>query len=242
MAASRVRTKENLVEAMKEQLAAIRSSANAYDKGDLWEAKRIAVAASILLHDKNKNSQSITGQLGIKGSMPFISSTPKPTPTPRGVILGPELFPQPRLLQFQMENGGPVRVIPRLENSTTRSVGFAEWWNEPIYEHGKISISRCCLIRTMRDQDGGGHVDPTIEEAYADFKDSIGRGVTTNGGGIVFSLDQTQDFTTIDQEGTPIPHGPLASVRQIGWEILKTFELQYVSDQLRAYGYEVLMS
>jgi len=240
MSTKKVRSKENLVQALNDQLSAISSSGNAYDRGDLWEAKRIAAAVHMIVHDGKMNNRSIASQLGIRGTMAFLSSTDVPHLPDKNLILGPELFPQPRLLRFQMESNKVLRVIARLDGCIPRTVGIAEWWNEPIYEHGAISISRSSLIRTMRDQDGGGHVDPELERAYSDFTDSIGNGVTaTADGRLVFTIPQIPLAPPPNQEGLPIPHGPLASARQIGWEILKAFEHPNVWTDLHQFGFKM---
>lgn len=56
---------------------------------------------------------------------------------------------------------GAVGVV----NSDSR-VNFQTWWKKtPIINlHGQLKLSRMDFIRTMRNQDGGGHVDQNIKD------------------------------------------------------------------------------
>ena len=58
--AKRPRSTEELEELLHEQLAFLESSAAAFDAGMDGEAKRLAVALRVLLHD-TKNSHSLLG-------------------------------------------------------------------------------------------------------------------------------------------------------------------------------------
>lgn len=52
-----------------------------------------------------------------------------------------------------------------------RPLPFPEWWSEGVFWDPKRGpMSRKHLILVAADQDGGGHVDPKLDEAYAHLK------------------------------------------------------------------------
>ncbi len=94
---------------------------------------------------------------------------------------------------------------PKFSNGPIkRIVPVIDWWeNEPVYDHKESGIiSRKKLVLMAADKDGGAHVDDTLDPEY----ESIVRGEPW-------------------QAKSPIENGHLASLRQIGYEILNTPEI-----------------
>lgn len=90
-------------------------------------------------------------------------------------------------------------------------VDFAQWWTSPVLSDGfdkGNSMSRRDLVGIMRNQDGGGHVDPMIDAAYAEMRTSVN-----------WTDNSTNKQTTKDAE--------YHVIRQIGHELLKSLLPEY---------------
>ena len=183
-----------------EQLGFIRNSAAAVDRGDISEAKRIAVAIRILLHDKKEGrSKSLLGQLDMKDGNFYSTACD---------ISHEELLRKQALLGIRgnvycakLDDGNPL---------DQKWIPFQEWWNQPVFlDENKRTISRQKLVLFVADQDGGAHVDSDLPEVYVDLSRNNSAG------------------WTLCQGNSEQPLGPnpaLLSIRQIAHEILKTIE------------------
>jgi hypothetical protein len=126
-----------------------------------------------------------------------------------------QIIPQGGLILRQMGSlANTPQCIPKLDDGPgfTKKVPFELWWSEPVFTdlHGH-QLSRRELILTMANQDGGAHVDASIEKGYTDLSKNN-------------ALGWCQDFGDHKEPSDP-PH--LAAVRQIGHEILKTLKPDY---------------
>jgi len=211
------RSRRELEEELREQAAALRASASAYDTGALWEAKRLATTAYILLHDGDGKSKSLLKQLGLKGEMLSTADHRPEAPLPLAIIT------------IDMNAGGKgMSFVPRLSEHSNdrRIIPFKKWYKEPIFCHGNLRLNRMNLIFTFRHQAGGAHVDPTItnepfkwlmrnspirikSEPARTFRDE-------NGNDVEFSAEFPNIIAEYDG---PVPNGHYASMRQIAWEI-----------------------
>jgi hypothetical protein len=176
------------------QLAALRSSAKAFDEGDLWEAERISAAVQTLCHTAGQ-SVGLLDQLNLTGRHFLDSATPfdKYNKVARCTLVSLEI------------RGGQPRFRAELDERPMRFVTFQEWWNAPVLTDGYDSgntLTRAQLTQIMRNQDGGGHVDPMIDAAYQGMIQAIG-----------FS-SANDAIRTSD--------GELYAMRQIGHEVLKS--------------------
>jgi len=107
-----------------------------------------------------------------------------------------------------------MKYIPMLDDTLTspRWCAFDEWWSEIVFKDDQGStLTRGDLIRTVRDQDGGGHVDSSLESTYARLS-------RENSLGWVMQKENSP---------TPILNAEMAALRQIGHEILKTLLPDY---------------
>ncbi len=88
-------------------------------------------------------------------------------------------------------------------------VGFDEWWNRVIFvDQGKSETSRKELILAVANKDGGAHVDPVLDEKYANLsrRNSLGWQFSNAKGDMPFE-------------------GPeKAAIRQITHEVLKSLD------------------
>jgi len=196
-------SKSDLERNLSEHLRFLLSSAQAYDNGFEGEAKRLAVSLRVLLHD-TPMSKSLLGQLGRKNLLFLDTCSP---------------FNPKNLLSFHglvmiRVGTSEAHFIPHLDDFPPsvkpRMIGFEEWWNAIIIvDNNRNEMSRKDLILTMADQDGGAHVDPNLNQVYANL-----------------SRENSLGFNFFNQNGEkPIKGAELASVRQITHEFLNTIDL-----------------
>lgn len=196
---------EELEVHLQEQLGFLQRSADAYDKGDYAEAKRIAVQIRVLVHDpKNPNarSKSLLGQLGRKSGL-FVDSAYPVAPgnlcTHSGLIVTTSSPGVGAAYTAVLDDHGDGQV---------RQTDFDTWWNATVFidSEGR-ELSRKELVLSVAEQDGGAHVDPTLGNTYADLSrnNSLARHFS-NG-----------------SKFEPMTGPEKAALRQIGHEVLKTF-------------------
>lgn len=198
---------------LKEQLAFMRTSAKSYDNGFKGEAKRLAVVVRVLVHDTGSSS-SLLGQLNLK-AVSFCDTSYDHDPTKyfhsfHGLAMarvgpsGGEFIPRCALPPKPFDE--PLRFVP-----------FDEWWRKVVVVDAKRNkFTRQELVLTLSNKEGGTHVDPKLDAAYA----ALTRQSTMAIG-----------YKYKDKEGET-PGIELASMRQIAHEVLSTLEKvcpQYLS-------------
>jgi hypothetical protein len=198
------RSRTDLVKLLAEQRAALAASSEGFDKGNEWEAPRLATTAFTLVHDGG-GIRSVLSQLGLRGSLRFLSSG--------RLISNPNVISSsPPLLIARMDQNG-VQFKPKLDDLaiSNQIVQFETWWaKEAIYkESGRdgASLTRRRLIFSMRHQDGGGHVGPLTDPAYITFK----------AGGGWFGGSGDGSRKALDMAAA-------ATMRQIAWELTETLK------------------
>ena len=192
------RSPEDLQEQLRIQIGYLRKSAMAYDEGDVHEAPRLATTLRVLLHD-TKRSHSLLDQLCLKDKHFLDASSPRPSHliSSYAGLVG---IPRP---------GTARRYIPNFDVYEARPRPFDEWWHGVIIEDlQQRTITREQLVRTMADQDGGAHVDPELDDIYAEVARTNVMGHEHNVEG------RWQPFADIEK----------ASVRQVAHEVLGTLE------------------
>jgi hypothetical protein len=162
------------------QIAFLRSSAAAYDAGFRDEAYRIAVAIRVLVHN-TKTSTSLLRHLGVENA-PLLSTT---EPAPPNAVLYDGLS----LVAFQTASGA---VRAGLDESPTRRFTAAQdWWTETIYVLNNVRLSRKDIVLSAANQDGGAHVDASLNAEYASFKQGLWS-FASDGNVVVFDLPEPQ--------------------------------------------------
>lgn len=196
-------TIDDLNRQLSEQIDFLQTSANRYDQGHTIEAKRMAVTLRILLHD-TKNCKSLLGQLNKKG-IQFHDTTIEDMSNVTTSYCG---------LVMVSIGSGRTKYIAMLDDVPCKKmVDFDTWWNAIIFRDLEgHQISRKNLVVTMANQDGGAHVDPSINEEYSRLSKgkSLGR---------MYSVDGKKWFDMLSAD--------LASVRQIAHEVLKSLIPNY---------------
>lgn len=198
------RSREELVKLFAEQRAALAASCENFDKGNEWEAARLATAVFTLVHDGG-GILSLLTQLGLRASLRFRSSG-RLEHNPRMIAATPPL------LTVEMNSVTGVRFKPKFaESHLQKTVQFETWWGrEVIYrDRGKnaASLTRRRLVFSLRHQDGGGHVGILTDQAYVGLK---------AGGGWFGG--------TGDGPSKPLDMAAVATMRQIAWEVTETLK------------------
>ena len=75
--------------------------------------------------------------------------------------------------------GGGGNAIAFFDDSppgTSGYVKFTEYWSSTVLDAGGQSFTREDLVKSVANQDGGAHVDPSLDEKYANLSrnDSFG--------------------------------------------------------------------
>jgi hypothetical protein len=207
------RSQPDLVEQLNDQVSFLRGSAKVFDRGDQREAKRIAVALRVLVHDTPKSHALLT-QLGVQASIDYLDTADPLDLSNMGTTLG--------FLNLGLKWGSPPRgsYVPRLDDIRTeigpRWVPFDDWWTRPVSRvpETNLDVSRKDYVLVVANREGGAHVDlffTPLYEALAKqnaFGWTVGR---TTGG--------------VDENLGPLSNNPvLAAVRQIGHEMLRTID------------------
>ena len=203
-----VQTKDELLGHLKDQIEFMKASANSYDNGSEGEAKRLAVVIRVLVHD-TMNSTSLLTLLSKKDILFYDSAA---VYDPRN------LLPSNCLTMMKLSPSGAEYVAPLDNLSPSRNkdkkVGFDRWWKRTIiYKDNTNNIfTRKDLVLTVANKEGGTHIDPKLDEAYANLSrfNSLGWKVFMSG--------VEKDFNN-----TPV----LPSIRQIAHEVLKTLKDEF---------------
>ena len=221
-----VRCQPDLVRHLNDQVAFLRSSTEAYDAASEREAKRMAVAVRVLLHE-TQQSRSVLGQLGLREKIAYYDTA--------GPVRRTNLMPTMGLINLRVqidEVSNRAFYAPRLDDfPPTPGAGswihFGEWWRRPVSRvpRDDLEIAREQYILAVANTEGGAHVDPFFAPLYAALSRDNAfrwtRGVMRDG--------KAENLGPL--EGDPV----FAAIRQISHELLKTLE-KHLSQILNPYG------
>jgi hypothetical protein len=116
------------------------------------------------------------------------------------------------LVGLRIGGGNGSFYAPLQDGSPSRPCKYAkfpDWWNQiVIVDSKKSKFNRRDLVLALANKDGGAHVDPELDQAYADL-------TRNNSIGWVFSDGK---------EERPMGDVELFSVRQIAFEIIESAE------------------
>lgn len=190
-------SRHDLEDHLEEQLSFLQASADAYDRGLHGEAKRLAVNLRVLFHD-SKSSKSLLRQLDRLGGR-FLSTAFPQMPGNLSSHYG--------LAMIGMK-GQETRYLAMLDDVPFENwLPFSDWWSEVvIVDNARREVTRRDLVLVAANQDGGAHVDATLNAIYHDL-------ARRNSLGWVYSDGTKQQ---------PIPIPERAAVRQIAHEALRS--------------------
>ena len=199
-------SKKELLGHLENQISFLKSSAQSYDKGFEAEAVRMAVTIRILMHDTPK-SKSLLSQLGKKNIL-FYDSAYNFDPNNLMVHIGLALI---RLSSRGGEYHASLDDIS--PERLNRKIPFIEWWNKiVISDKERNKYTRKDLILFVANQDGGAHIDPSLDYKYA-------------------KLSRFDSMAWKEVKGgveSPLKNRPeLVCIRQMTHEILKTLKDEF---------------
>jgi hypothetical protein len=191
-------SKAELLGHLRDSLGFLEASSSSFDAGFVGEAKRLATTIRVLVHDTDK-SKSLLGLLKIKTDLGYLNTSHPYDPK--------NLVSYHGLVGLRIENGNSRYWAPMGEGAPGRSgkyVFFPDWWNQVvIVDSRKAKFSRRELVLALANKDGGAHVDPHLDENYAELTRNNSVGWTVSDGA-------TQK---------PMQDVELHSVRQIAYEL-----------------------
>lgn len=191
-----------MIKLLADQQAALSASCSGFDKGDDWEAPRLANVVFTLVHDGGQIVSLLT-QLGLRASLRFISSG-RLDENPNIISSSPPLV----MATFDQKG---ARFAPILDHLRSQKIAlqFERWWaKELIYRvggPGTASLTRRRLVFAMRHQDGGGHVGVLTDSTYVKLKE---------GGGWYAGMGSDPP--------KPMDMALATTMRQIAWELTET--------------------
>lgn len=199
------RPRAELISLLADQRAALAASSEGYDKGNQWEAARLATVVLTLVHDGAAITSLLT-QLGLRASLRFVS-TGRYEPPPGMKFV----FASPALVSLRGGAGGTM-LIPQFQHSGPKPpptrVQFETWWSkEDIYDSADTHLTRRRLFFALRHQDGGGHVGKLTDPTYVRLK--AGAGLSGN---------------TPDGSMRQLVEAANATMRQVAWEMTETLK------------------
>jgi hypothetical protein len=199
---------DELHEHLREQVIFLRKSAQAVDKGDFLEAKRLVTPIRVLLHETSRSrGRALLSQLGVLGSMTFLDTAAELNPAnllTENLLTLMYMKAETRdgVTQHEAGYGAPLGDFPPMP-ARGQWRPFETWWRRPVIKDGHGSqFSRSDLVLAVAHKDGVMHVDE-LEEPYRRLSRSNSLG------------------WFISQEGmtTPLGNPVLPSIRQIAFEV-----------------------
>jgi hypothetical protein len=214
------RTKLGLLHALLVQYDGLRLSAAMYDAGHRGEAVRIANAIFVLIGPDMRNHKSILNQLGQEGALQIPSTADSRGPHGSALIA---VEVTPYVNEESGLGGWIIAAVPygheALNSGRTASV--SDWWNEGVLRgSGAVgTLTRLQVVRVMRDQDGGAHLDDHI-------KDKVYLAVHLSGVGFQYKAHADA------KETKPVEGALEATVRQMAYEVLHGIQSRVLSAQV----------
>lgn len=193
---------EELKAQWDDQIDFISMSAEAFDKGNEKEAKRIAANLRILFHE-TKISHSLLKQLNLKNNFLLISS---------GVQYSPSnLLSSWTLLTMKISGEGSKYCPVGLDfDDATQLMKYDDWWNEIIFDDKKYVYTRKDIVLFVANEDGGSHVDPSLSGKHA-------------------ALAKYNSLGWTDHNGKNPMNNPIyAAIRQIAYEVLASVKINSI--------------
>jgi hypothetical protein len=193
-----------ILNALSDRFDLLVSACAMFDAQHFVQAKRLAVDLRVLLHH-TKASTSILGQLESKDAMLFEDSCGP---------LSPKLIGSSGALCMpSMSTGWNDSWIPIYERryltGPLEPKQFEPWWTAPLLrDNRQRTYSRKQMVLGIANQDGGAHVDPELDEDYAELSRNNSAGHETS----------TSPHGPWIAAGSPVP----ASVRQIAHEVVRS--------------------
>jgi hypothetical protein len=202
-----MRSRDEFLEKLHQQLRWLERSVSEYDRGDVSEAIQMATRFRVLFHDKGRQVSVMT-HLHMKSTLRLLSTAVPLRPGGGGFAL--------ITLNLQLE---PQRFdfTPKLTASERNLVvPFTRWWaRESIFEgvEPEAKVVREDLILWAAEKDGGAHVDADVTPGYRYLQNGAG-----------WSINLNPDVGEPSTENFKNAH--FASLRQMAHEVLNSPSIQ----------------
>lgn len=207
--------RRDFLDHLVDQLGFLDASCEAFDSGNLAEAKRLAIIVRVLLHD-TRSSTSLLTHLQVKTQIPWADGIVHEqlkqlikdwqdgrfayTSLLTTIRMSPGFLDDPRLVNYV-----PVFEIQPIDE---RYVPFDYWWTTPrITDVNFTPISREQIVLWLSNKDGGAHIDADLPTVYT---------VITHGSSMGVKLSNLEGKSSKDDN--PLP----AAMRQIAEEVRHT--------------------
>ncbi|WP_186250295.1 hypothetical protein [Burkholderia gladioli] len=216
------RTKSEILEAFRSQLALLAKSCREFDEGDRDEIARIAQALRVILNSNGRDNISLVAQIGeiqarfIDTSAPFSETN---LLAYSGLIyVSIDFSPESQTIR-------PMPVLDDQPRQERKLIRFADWWNvlPVIRDNTRAKFTRRQLVCWMANEDGGSHVDPALTAAYHRLS-------RTNALGQFLVIPGSKEI--------PLLGAVDATIRQIAHEVLRTFQRRH-PEWLQSVRYEM---
>ena len=211
------KSQDELIEDLLLQLQFLSDSSKNFDEGKNYEAIRMATTLRVLLRDTPKQ-HSLFEQLDIRKKIYYLNTSTGYSPN--------NLLTQQCLLMMRMsaqESGSKGEYLPFFgEVAQKRWSTVGSWWNEIVIADGKQNtFTRQEIILYLSDQDGGAHVDPSLDEKYFNLKNRNSmKWVYSDRQGREKQLDNSPVYMTVRQ----ICYELMYSIRASENTILKMYD------------------
>ena len=171
------RTKEELLEDLHTQINFLIDECKEYDFGKLDYHKKIAITLRILLHN-TQYSQSLCNQLtsAFVFNMPDFLDISSLHGKFEGEAQNNYVRSSVCIYNIQHYEASSMWAEPlpiRMNTSSKyRFYAFKSWWNMPVMLVHKDVLTRKDVVRLIANQDGGAHIDPSMDMVLAKLKRS----------------------------------------------------------------------
>jgi hypothetical protein len=190
-------------EQVKRQLSFIANSCVTFDRGCVDEAIRLAVAIRVLAHD-TKSSTSLLSRFN-RPNLRLLSTCQV---LPPGTVLA-----HGGLSCMTLARHGNVMTashMPRFASPFAHEcdhwLSWNDWWKRELL-YVAPNVTRCSLVLSAANKDGGAHVDDKFTKEYESLRDG---------------LWQPRNSEKEDEPGVPIGNVHLFDLRQMGFELLNS--------------------
>ena len=187
---------------LRRQLRFLSSSCASFDAGYHDEAIRIATVIRVLVH-QTKSSTSLLKHLSATTINLLSTSEGATERTVMYMGMG----------TVRVNSDGTHSYFPSLSNGPLFfSIPVSKWWEQVVFVGGNARLSRRKIVLSAANQDGGAHVDDSLNP---DYKALISDGFA----GFVFHGDGRKAIES------PLVGAHYVALRQMAHEILNSPEL-----------------
>lgn len=204
-------TADELCDHVRTQYHLLKNACYNYDKGDLTEALNIGMRLRVLAHNQ-KSSKSLLHNINIFTPYRIKIRSQHDTIKPNCFFY---LFPTIRI------QDNTVSFQPNLEsrNDNFHYVDYKDWWDEEMVIVNKKIFSRADIILTHIDQEGGAHVDLSVDMDYR----QLTRGDLLN----IQKMLIDQHGRRISLDSVDVDTLPKIIIRESGQDIINAMEEFY---------------